>query len=93
MRDKGPQKRYVRDYVDARLSLGEVLLPLLVLVILSYFFDRRDRAVRADRRLGRSSLVVVVEGVVVGIILRRKLADKFGADRSSAGCAGTRSCA
>ena len=38
-RDKGPQKKYVRDYVDARWSLGEVLLPLLVLVIISYFFE------------------------------------------------------
>ena len=41
-RDKGPQKKYVRDYVDARWSLGEVLLPMLVLVILATS-SRRSR--------------------------------------------------
>ena len=33
-RDKGPVRRYVRDYVDARRSLGEYLLPLMLAVLL-----------------------------------------------------------
>jgi hypothetical protein len=33
-RDRGPQKKYVRDYVDARFSIGEVLIPVMFLVIL-----------------------------------------------------------
>ena len=39
VRDKGPQKRYIRDYIDARFSIGEVLLPLLVVVIIGTFID------------------------------------------------------
>ena len=36
LRDKGPQKRYVRDFVDARFSLGEYLMfGALVFVIVS----------------------------------------------------------
>ena len=79
VRDKGPQKKYVRDYIDARWSLGEVLLPLLVLVIVSYFFE----AIAAYVLIGvwAAIIVVVTEGVIVGILLRRKLAAKFGADR------------
>jgi hypothetical protein len=37
IRDKGPQKRFVRDFVDARFSAGEILMPTLVLVILTWF--------------------------------------------------------
>ena len=36
LRDKGPQKRFARDYVDARFSLGEYLMfGALVFVIIS----------------------------------------------------------
>ncbi|MBA2559685.1 MAG: DUF3043 domain-containing protein [Propionibacteriales bacterium] len=31
-RDKGPVKRYVRDYVDSRWHIGEILLPLFFVV-------------------------------------------------------------
>lgn len=34
LRDKGPQKRWVRDYVDARLSAGEFVIPVMFLVII-----------------------------------------------------------
>ena len=32
-RDKGPVKRFIRDYVDARLSIAEFLLPLLIVIM------------------------------------------------------------
>jgi len=39
-REKGPVKRYIRDYVDARFSLGEFFMPLIfVLLILSFGFN------------------------------------------------------
>ena len=75
-RDKGPQRRYVRDYIDARFSLGEVLLPLLVLTILSYFFETIAPYVLIA--VWAVIAVLVVEGIIVGVILRRKLAAKFG---------------
>src|SRR5690606_23252503 len=33
LRDRGPQKRWIRDYVDARLSAGEFVIPVMFLVI------------------------------------------------------------
>lgn len=75
-RDKGPQRRYVRDYVDARFSLGEILLPLLVLTILSYFFESIAPYVLIA--VWGVIAILIVEGVIVGFVLRRKLAAKFG---------------
>ena len=45
-RDKGPQKRFARDFVDARFSVGEVLLPVLV---------ARDPHLLPARRSSRAS--------------------------------------
>ncbi len=44
-RDKGPVKRFLRDYVDARLSVAEFLLPLL-LVIMVLQYTPNDTAVQ-----------------------------------------------
>jgi hypothetical protein len=33
-RDQGPVRRYVRDWVDSRISVAEFLLPLLVLIMI-----------------------------------------------------------
>ena len=43
-RDRGPQKRYVRDYVDARFSIGEMLLPFLFIVIIATIIPRNRAA-------------------------------------------------
>jgi len=36
-RDKGPQRRFIRDYVDARFSVGEILIPVMFVVIILTF--------------------------------------------------------
>jgi Protein of unknown function (DUF3043) len=37
-RDRGPVRRFARDYVDARRSIGEYMLPLVFLFLLVSFF-------------------------------------------------------
>jgi hypothetical protein len=80
-RDKGPQKRYVRDYVDARWSVGEILLPLMVLVILTYFIPNEFIAIYALTAVWAVILLVVIDCLILGRTLRKKLAAKFGADK------------
>ena len=80
-RDRGPQKRYVRDYVDARFSVGELLIPLMfAVIILTFFPDPLVQTIGLFALWGFFA-VAVIDVVVLGFILNRKLAEKFGADR------------
>jgi hypothetical protein len=80
IRDKGPQKRYVRDFVDARFSAGEILMPVLVLVILTWFLPQQflDYVF-----LGFWAVFafVVIDCVVLGFQVTRRLAAKYGKDK------------
>lgn len=76
IRDKGPQKRYVRDFVDARWSVGEILMPMLFLVILTYFFEAI--AVYALLAVWAVIAFVVIDCIILGVQIRRRLAAKFG---------------
>ncbi|MFC5501517.1 DUF3043 domain-containing protein [Lysinimonas soli] len=84
LRDKGPQKRYVRDFVDARFSLGEVLLPILVLVILTYFLPVQYSSIALIAVWG-VLIIVVADGLYLGASVNRKLGDKFGKDKVERG--------
>ena len=39
-RDKGPVKRFIRNYIDARLSVAEFLLPLLLVIMVMQYSGR-----------------------------------------------------
>ncbi|HWH25955.1 MAG TPA: DUF3043 domain-containing protein [Pseudolysinimonas sp.] len=80
LRDKGPQKRFVRDYVDARFSIGELLLPMVAVTFLSYLLPvgAQQYAVYGVYVV---ILIVIADGVVLGFTLNRKLAAKFGATK------------
>jgi hypothetical protein len=79
-KDRGPQKRYVRDYVDARYSFGELAIPLLVVLLLASFFGTEVQEILTIA-LYVYLAVVVIDCIILGINLNRKLAAKFGADR------------
>ncbi len=80
-RDKGVQKRYVRDYVDARISIGEFLIPVMFLVIIATFLPSIEAQTIAIIALWGFFLVAVLDSTILGFIVHRKLAQKFGADR------------
>lgn len=83
-RDKGPQRRFVRDYVDARLSIGEFLIPLMVVVLLLMFLPGPIQVLSVMIVWGFVFLAVV-DAVFLGFRLKRRLAEKFGEDRVQPG--------
>lgn len=80
-RDKGPQRRFIRDYVDARFSVGEILIPVMFLVIILTFINNALAQLIGIVGLWLFFLVAVIDGVILGFIVNKKLAVKFGADK------------
>lgn len=82
MRDRGAQKRYVRDYVDARFNVGEFMIPVMFAVILLTVVP--DPQVQTYGILGLWAffIVAVVDCVVLGFIITRKVERKFGSGKA-----------
>jgi hypothetical protein len=74
MRDRGPQKKYVRDYVDARFSFGELLIILT-------FFPQVEVQMIAIIALWAFFILAAADAILLGFLVTRKLKAKFGEDR------------
>ena len=82
-RDQGPVRRFIRDFVDARLSMAELLLPLLLIIMIT-------QAISPGFSNGLWSATVLLVGfdtVLLVFKLKRELRRRF-ADVSTKGAAG-----
>ncbi|RWR25721.1 DUF3043 domain-containing protein [Agrococcus lahaulensis] len=77
-RDKGPVRRYVRDWVDARLSIGTAAMPMMIVVLVMTFVNDPQWRLIANLVLWGFVAVVVLDSVVMAWQLRRALRAKFG---------------
>ena len=84
-RDRGVQRRFVRDYIDARTSIGEFLIPIMVVVLILTVFPQPEVQIGAFALLWFFFIAAVIDTVIVGFIIKRKLAAKYGADKVEGG--------
>lgn len=78
-RDRGVQRRFMRDYIDARWSIGELILPTIVLYLVTSLVPI-DAVVYSG--LGVIWFVfsaAIIDFIVLIIGLKRRLVEKFGA--------------
>ncbi|MCI2958685.1 DUF3043 domain-containing protein [Agromyces atrinae] len=80
-RDKGPQKKFVRDYVDARFSVGEVLIPVMFGVILLTLLPSVEAQMISILVLWAFFAIAVIDCILLGFRLQKKLAAKYGESR------------
>ncbi|WP_427868980.1 DUF3043 domain-containing protein [Leucobacter luti] len=83
-RDKGPQRRYVREYVDARWNIGEMLIPMMLVVLVMTFIPGIIQVVSLFVIWGFVALAVL-DAVFLGMRLKKRLAERFGADKVQPG--------
>jgi Protein of unknown function (DUF3043) len=86
-RDKGPERRWIRDYIDARWSIGEVLLPVMLIVLLLSLVPVVAARVAVFLLVYGLLAVAVVDAVIMWRRIKRKLIAKFGADKVPSGAA------
>ena len=85
VRDRGPQKKFVRDYIDARYSVGEALIPLMLLVIVLTAFPQPMVQTIGLGVLWTFFAVAILDCFLVGRRIQRKLGEKFGETRVEGG--------
>ncbi|WP_223394526.1 DUF3043 domain-containing protein [Nocardioides rotundus] len=76
-RDKGPVRRFIRDFVDVRLSYVELLLPLLVIYLVLGWTGSTAAAGWANAVLLALLLLVAIDLVIMRFRLRRELTRRF----------------
>lgn len=77
VRDKGPVRRYVRDFVDSRFCIAEYFLPLAVIIlILSVIQVQNIQNISLLLWLG-VIVMIVVDSIGLGLRLRKQLAQRF----------------
>jgi hypothetical protein len=76
-RDRGPVKRFVRDYVDSRRSLGEYFLPLMIFVLVLTLFPSQLIRTLAILFMYAAMLSSVGYGFFVSKKIKAIVAEKF----------------
>lgn len=79
-RDKGPVRRFTRDFVDARFSFIELMIPLLVLTMVFTYSGNEGLQSFGSSVLLLAMLLVVLDMVLLRFRLRRELAVRFPDD-------------
>jgi hypothetical protein len=83
-RDKGPQKKFARDWVDARFSIGELLIPIMLVIILISFIQvpGSDPYIVANIANGIMWIfvaVLLVDVMIMSARMKSRMVKKFGA--------------
>jgi hypothetical protein len=78
-KDKGEQRKFVRDYIDARWNVGEVMMPVLVVFLIVGFVASQTAAASYALLLVWAFVALfILDCVVLWVVLRKKLTAKFG---------------
>ena len=76
-RDKGPVRRFVRDYVDSRFCIAEHFLPLAILILVLNFIKIQNvQAISLLLWLG-VIVAIVIDSIIITFRLRKELAERF----------------
>lgn len=83
-RDRGPQRRFVRDYVDARWNIGELLIPMMLVVLVMTFIPGVMQVISLLVIWGFVGLAIL-DAVLLGFRMKKLLGNKFGEDQVQPG--------
>jgi hypothetical protein len=76
-RDKGPVKRFIRDFIDVRISFMEFLLPVLVIIMVMQFSGQGSLKNFSSGLWSASVVLLVVDAGYLMFRLNRELKRRF----------------
>lgn len=83
-RDRGPQRRWVRDYIDARFSVGEFLIPAMLVVLITTFMPN-PIPYYGIAIMWTFVAVSILDLLFLNMRMGKLLREKFGPDRVQRG--------
>lgn len=84
-RERGPQRKLVRDFVDARFNFGEWMIPLMVVVLILTLIPNDQLQFIFLSAIWLYVAVSVVDAWLCGRKAYKLVAEKFGEDRVQSG--------
>lgn len=76
-RDKGPARRYVRNFVDSRRSIGEYFLPIIFIVLVLTLFPIAAIQIAAVALMYAVLVIAVIDGFFLSRKVRKAVDAKF----------------
>jgi hypothetical protein len=76
-RDKGPVKRFIRDFIDSKFSPIELLIPVMFIVLVLGWSGNKTLASYANLTLLAMLLLIVVDVFRMRLRLRKELTRRF----------------
>ncbi len=76
-RDRGPVRRFVRDYVDSRRTVGEFFLPVIVLVLFMTVMPIMEVRIASIFLMYGILIFSIVDGIFIGRKVKREVRNRF----------------
>ena len=76
-RDRGPVRKYVRNIVDSRISVGEFFLPFIFIVLLVSITRNQTIAILSILAMYLIMFVAIIDGWFLGRKIKKLVAAKF----------------
>ncbi|ODA73743.1 hypothetical protein APS67_002009 [Streptomyces sp. AVP053U2] len=80
-RDKGPVRRFARDYVDSRFNIAEYFLPMAVVILVLSMIQVPQLQNVALLLWLVVIVMIVLDSLVTGFRLKKRLAERFPDDK------------
>ena len=80
VRDKGPIRRFVRDYIDARRNVGEYFLIVALVVVVIGFIPSRETQLVSSALLWLTVVGCFTDGYLLSRRLSKRLHERFSDD-------------
>ena len=82
-RDKGPVRRFIRDYVDTRFSFIELLIPMVLVVLVLGFIGNATLTTYANLAMLSIFALIIIDLVRLRFRLKHELSTRFPDARQS----------
>jgi hypothetical protein len=84
-RDRGPVRRFIRDYVDARWNLGEWLLPIMLVVLVLSYLRPTQTTLALSMMLYLLILFAIGDSMLTWRKIKGQLSAKYAPEELSGG--------